>query len=74
MFENEVVHFRIIHMLNKKIINILNSKVKISHIISNFELNDLMKSIGKEGNIYEINIQIKNNGKINSTKIEKYSN
>lgn len=74
MFEDKVVHFRIIHMLNKKIINILNSKVKISHIISNFELNDLMKSIGKEGNIYEINIQIKNNGKINSTKIEKYSN
>ena len=33
-----------------------------------------MKSIGKEVNIYEINIQIKNNGKINSTKIEKYSN
>lgn len=74
MFEDKVVHFRIIHMLRKKIINILNSKVKISHIISNFELNDLMKSIGKEGNIYEINIQIKNNGKINSTKIEKYSN
>lgn len=68
MFENEVVHFRIIHMLNKKIINILNSKVKISHIISNFELNDLMKSIGKEGNIYEINIQIKNNGKINKNR------
>ena len=36
MFENEVVHFRIIHMLKKKIINILNSKVKIPHIISNF--------------------------------------
>ena len=68
MFENEVVHFRIIHMLRKKIINILNSKVKISHIISNFELNDLMKSIGKEGNIYEINIQIKNNGKINKNR------
>lgn len=68
MFEDKVVHFRIIHMLRKKIINILNSKVKISHIISNFELNDLMKSIGKEGNIYEINIQIKNNGKINKNR------
>ena len=68
MFEDKVVHFRIIHMLRKKIINILNSKVKISHIISNFELNDLMKSIGKEGNIYEINIQIKIMAKLTQQK------